>query len=205
MGLSFPGGCRANGPPGLGHVVVVQDKSLSNADELRVARRRVAIQLSGHAVVGLRNDLRIERVRLRRSAGGHWIGRVDWTHRALIGAKATSVRRLRRQAHHQLLQASLAGRGAQLMDSFGWPGDTFLLDYAAPATEKALALAELISPHDPWRAMHGSLQYVGKFIQKPVVARSIRQLASVIAREQHLPGVDVAWWVAGAIGRVDDA
>jgi hypothetical protein len=182
---------------------VVQDKSLSNGDDPPVARRRVAIQLSGHVVVGLCNDLQIDGVRLQRSVSGHWIGRVDWTHRALTGVNATSVRRLRRHAHHQLLQACLAGRAAQLMDGFGWPGDTFLLDYAAPATEKALALAELISPHGPWRVLQGSLAYTGKFIQKPVVARSIRRLASIIVRQRQLTGVSVAWFVAGAIGRID--
>ena len=108
-------------------------------------------------------------------------------------------RRGRRKAYQQALRAYLGGRGAELLEGYGWPGDTFTLDYAAPDTEKVLALAELIAPHSPWRIVRGSLNHVRDLILDPVIACGIGSLTRALLAERVLSGEQVELIVRGAL------
>lgn len=186
----------------LSYLTVVSNSPYSEPDDPANCRRSIATQLSGHVIVGLRNNVRIDRVRLWRDQLGKWEGRVDWTHRALTAVKTAAGSTYNHLAQHRLLNAVVAGRGAELSDSFGWMGETFELDEAAPAAEMALVLAQAISPLQPRRVLQDSLERVSVFVQGRAVRRSIRSLAGLINQERDLSGRATTWFVAGASGCV---
>lgn len=193
---------RARAPstaPDFRSAVAVADQSLPGADDPAIGQRRVAAHVGGLVVVGLLNDIRIDRVALRRDVRGIWIGQVDWEHPILGRLPAALPRRLRRRAHHQLLNAHLGGRGAEMRASFGWGVDGLRLDYDAPNTETILALAEMMAPHGPWRVIRGGLNFIGEFIQDPVIDHAIERLAELILVAHDIDGAQATRQVADAM------
>jgi hypothetical protein len=182
-----------------GRVVVFADKSIPYSADPEADRRRVAAHISGFAVVGLLNGIEIRRMALRQVEGGVWSGWVDCRHPLLAKHATARPRRLRRRACHELLNAFLGGRGAELLESFGWGKDGIRLDYAGPETETTIALAQLISPHDPWRVMRGSLAFAAHFLSDRVIDHSIKELAKMISVERSVTGAYVVDYVGGAM------
>jgi hypothetical protein len=99
---------------------------------------------------------------------------------------------LEHHANTHLLNAYVAGRGGEMLQAFGWPGETFTLDYAAPDTEMAVALAMIIAPQNPTAVMMEALRRVGGILVQPEVWRAIDQLAEWLVIERDLSGRDVA-------------
>ena len=187
---------------GFGRVVAFADESIPLACDPAADRRRVAAHISGFAVVGLLNGIEIRRMALLQVEGGVWYGWVDCRHPILAKPATAIPRRLRRRACHELLNTFLGGRGAELLESFGWGEDGIRLDYASVETETTIALAQLISPHDPWRVMRGSLAFAAHFLSDCVIAHSIKELAKLISIERSVTGAYVVNYVADAMRAV---
>jgi len=159
----------------------------------------LAAHTSGHAVVGILNNISVNRITLRADPTHGVVGRVEWAHPLLAGTGGGLSRRLRSRAHHQLLNAYLGGQCAESIRGFGWPGCTLPLDYAAPDTEEIIALAELISPHNPWRVIRGSIDHICDFcdfIRDPVVSETIDRLSRVLLAERDLSGEELIRFMA---------
>jgi len=176
--------------PDFSCAISILDKSNRDSDVRSIARERVAAHAGAHAVVGALGGIRIQRVTLKERLDGDWIGRVDWGPRPAWGGQAGLP--LEHHANTHLLNAYVAGRGGEMLQAFGWPGETFTLDYAAPDTEMAVALAMIIAPQNPTAVMMEALRRVGGILVQPEVWRAIDQLAEWLVIERDLSGRDVA-------------
>lgn len=166
------------------------DKSTPDSGVPSIARRRVAAHASAHAVIGALGGIRIKRVTLEEHQGGDWMGLVDWDPRPARVGDASLL--MEHQATTHLLDAYVAGRGGEMLQAFGWPGETFTLDYAAPDTEMAVALALLISPENPAPVLLGALRRMGRILPQPEVWTVIDQVAKCLVMERGLSGGDIA-------------
>ena len=177
----------------------VADPLIRGAEDPTHAERRVTAQVSAHVVFGVLNEIEIEHVALSPVRAETFVGQVTWLPPALARDDDKVPQYLRHRAPHRLLNAYVAGRAAQLLEAFGWPGATFALGYAAPETECILALAELISPHDPWPVIRHHIADVSFVIQNEIVAQSIRLVAGHLNVQRRLTGNDATNLVTSAL------
>jgi len=169
--------------------IATQDTLGLNANPL-AGERYVATHLAGHAVVAMLHHIDIHHMALGDGADGHWVGRVDWSHRWIRPLPGGLPSRRQRRACRELMFAYLGGRCAALLEGFGWPGPTFTLDYAAADTEQVIALAEVISPAAPGRVIQSGIRHVTAVVCDPVIWTSIQHLADLMISERVLSGVD---------------
>ncbi len=184
-------------------LIVVTDRTLPGADDPRCTLRRVGAALAGHVVTGLLNHLDMGPNAIEPSSEHHWLGHVRWRHPIQrLPHKRVTLGRLRR-AYSRLLNAHVGGRAAEMRASFGWPDAGVRLDYAAPATESILAIAERLDRFDPGRVIRGSIALNQRLVTDRAIARAIDLMEDTLVAEKRMTGEGASWFTAGILGALN--